>query len=666
MQDLEEKTEQIFSASGILSKNLPSFEIRQGQIEMARAVAQSLEEDDPWGMTASENRLLVIEAETGIGKTLAYLVPAVLCGQKIVVSTGTLNLQEQILNKEIPFIKKHIAPDLSALCVKGRQNYLCLYRWHQLYNSAQLPLFEKTDLQSVSNWLETTKTGDRAELDWLPDSSSLWREVTATSSQCLGTTCPDSSNCFINLLRKKAARSQILIVNHHLFFSDLALRRFGFAEVLPRYESVIFDEAHHIENIATLYFGTGFSHFQLLDLAADIEKTCELHGSNKKYSLIIEASRKIAAEAKFFLHIFPSEKGRFPLAETLDKIPDWQETILRIEDALSQASKILANHAAGNEEWGSLQRRTDELFANFRMITGQEQSSYVYWYERRDKTVSLSASPIEIATELQKSFYGEVKTAVFTSATLSTGGTFNYLYERLGLPQRTPSLQLHSPFDYKNRTKLFVPENFPEPAAPQYIKETQKTILEILTASKGRALLLFTSFKAMYELNSYLREHLDYPLFVQGSAPKQTLIDRFSKETHSVLLAVASFWEGVNVPGETLSCVIIDKLPFEVPSDPVIMARINKIKTDGGNPFIDFQVPRAILTLRQGLGRLMRTTTDSGLLAIMDVRLFTKRYGSLFRKSLPESPLIRSIDDVRRFFDSGQFTTTSSSTRRRS
>ena len=651
MTTLIEEIKDIFSASGILSRKLPGFEARSGQVEMAIAAAQCFLGDDPWQAHSSPGPMLAVEAETGIGKTLAYLVPAALSGQKVVVSTGTLNLQEQILKKEIPFIKKHIAPDLTALCVKGRQNYLCLYRWHQLYNSAQLPLFDNSHLEAVSHWLETTSTGDRAELDWLPDNSSLWREVSATSSQCLGMNCPDAGNCFINQLRKKAARSQILIVNHHLFFSDLALRRFGFAEVLPRYESVIFDEAHHIENIATRYFGTSISHYQLLDLAHDTEKLLGDDGAEKKHAEILGSAKGLAASADRFLKIFPLETGRFPLAQALEKIDNWTEELLLLEQSLAQLIATFGKRAEQNEIWSSMLRRAEELLVNLKMVTEPERTSYVYWYERRDKTVVLTASPITIADDLQQSFYSEVKTAIFTSATLTTGGNFHYLFERLGLPSETVTMQLGSPFDYKQRTKLFVPASLPEPAAPSYFKEVQQVILETLTASNGRALVLFTSFKAMHYLHRFLAEHLPFPLYMQGEAPKQSLIDKFSNETHSVLLAVASFWEGVNVPGETLSCVIIDKLPFEVPTDPVIMARINKIREEGGNPFIDFQIPRAILTLRQGLGRLMRATTDRGLLAIMDVRIFTKQYGRIFRKSLPESPIIRNIDDVQLFFD---------------
>jgi ATP-dependent DNA helicase DinG len=650
MDELLDKTQKIFSAGGILSRKLPGFEARSGQLAMAMAVAQSFAGDDSFPTSTGPDRMLAVEAETGIGKTLAYLVPATLSGQKVVISTGTLNLQEQILNKEIPFIKEHIAPQLSALCVKGRQNYLCLYRWHQLYNSPQLPLFDNDHLDAVAGWLATTHTGDRAELDWLPDHSSLWREVSATSSQCLGTSCPDSADCFINQLRKKAARTQLLIVNHHLFFSDLALRRFGFAEVLPRYESVIFDEAHHIENIATRYFGHSVSHFQLLDLAQDLDKLLQENVIDQSLAKIASAAKGLASSAVRFLRLFPEERGRFPLNEAAEKISNWEEECLLLTESLSGLIARLDAQAQRSDIWSGMQRRAQELLTNLQIVTGQQRRSSVYWYERRDKTVAIATSPIEIAEDLQKSLFPEVKTVVFTSATLTTGGNFSYFFERLGLPATATSLCLASPFDYAGRTKLFVPATMPEPAAPAFLKELQHVILDILLASRGRALVLFTSIKAMQYVFHYLAERLPFPIFMQGIAPKQTLLDRFSNETHSVLLAVASFWEGVDVPGETLSCVIIDKLPFEVPNDPVIMARINKIREAGGNPFVDFQIPRAILTLRQGLGRLMRSSTDSGLLAILDVRLFSKHYGRLFLKSLPDSPIIRTLEEVSGFF----------------
>ncbi len=650
--NLAEETEKIFAPAGILSKKLPGYESRPGQLTMAGAVARTLEDDRLDNEAGQMGLKLAVEAETGIGKTLAYLVPSVLSGRKIIISTNTLNLQDQILNKEIPFIRRNIAPDLTALCVKGRRNYLCLYRWKQLHASPQLNLFEKSeDIKALEDWLQETGTGDRSELDWLADNAPLWFEISADSSQCLGADCPEGEACFLNRLRKKAARSQLLIVNHHLFFSDLALRRFGFAEVLPRYESVIFDEAHHLENIATRYFGISFSHYQVIDLVRDIDKLV-LETKGGKADKTVQLARSLAAQADHFVTIFPREQGRFPLLEALEQAPDWQKEMQSLEQRFESLAGQLEIMSGISDTWNNMLRRCNELRVNLRATAEEQRSGYVYWFERRQKTITLSASPIEIASDLQEFLYLQVRSIVFTSATLTAGSKFNYLFERLGLDRETDTLRLPTPFDYRNRTRLYIPENnFPQPAQPGYLRAMQERITAILRLTRGRALILFTSIKAMQKMYEYLNRKPDYPLLMQGMSPRASLLEQFQKDTHSVLLAVASFWEGVNVPGETLSCVIIDKLPFEVPSDPVIMARIKLIREDGGNPFFDFQIPRAILTLRQGIGRLMRCAGDQGLLVIMDVRLFTKQYGRLFLKSLPESPVIRDLVEAGQFLE---------------
>lgn len=650
--DLRAETQQIFSSGGLISQKLSGYDPRPGQLQMAQAIADILHEEDPWGHNPILGCKLAIEAETGIGKTLAYLIPAVLSGQKIVVSTGTINLQEQILHKEIPFIREHIDPTLTALCVKGRQNYLCYYRYHQLTASPQAPLFRNRHMDALAHWLQNTNTGDRAELDWLPDQSPLWREISATTSQCLGNNCPNYSSCFVTRLRKEAGKARLLIVNHHLFFSDLALRRHGFAEVLPRYESVIFDEAHHIENIATRYFGISLSHFQFLDLARDIEKAHAESVGDKEQEKALSLALSLSRHAQRLVSLFPSEKGRFPLTDFISDNDQWHRESELLAGRLVTLADQLETVALRYESWNGFLRRTSEASAALEHFTAPPDSSYVYWYERRDKTVALTASPIDIAQDLHKSFYNTVKAAIFTSATLTTGANFSYFFGRLGLAADTETLQLPTPFDYKNRTRLYIPPNgFPLPTDRNFMTAVQEEIHELLLASSGRALVLFTSIRAMDHMYDYLSDNLPFPVFVQGEAPKQKLLESFREETHSVLLAVASFWEGVDVPGNTLSAVIIDKLPFEVPSDPVIMARADKIKEAGGNPFFDFQVPRAILTLRQGLGRLMRSATDGGLLAILDARLYAKSYGRLFLKSTPPSPVIRNLNEVRDFFN---------------
>ena len=602
---------------------------------------------------------LVVEAETGIGKTLAYLVPAVLSGQKIVVSTNTLNLQEQILTSEIPFILEHIDPKLSVLCVKGRQNYLCLYRWQQLRAHPQLEMFAPAETkQKIEQWLESTTTGDRAELDWLEDNSALWREISATPSQCLGSKCPEDKICFINELRRKAAGARILIVNHHLFFSDLALRREGHGEVLPRYESVIFDEAHNLENVATSFFGFSFSQYQMTDLAKDVKLAAAQLPEDRREK-IVQPAETLHARAEHFAGIFPALQGKYPLSQFIKNYSDWENEVHAVADRLAGLESALSAQTIAGEAWQGLAARCRELNAKLLAIAGlleiPSEETYIRWYERREKTVVLTASPVDIAHELNSVLYPNLRSAVFTSGTLTVGGDFSYFLTRLGLDRNTETLSLGSPFDYAGRTMLYVPshtpdEPFPQPDQKIFLETISDVIYQILLASNGRALVLFTSLNSMRNTYPFLAEKLPYPVFMQGQAPRHKLLESFQLQTNSVLLAVASFWEGINVPGESLSCVIIDKLPFEVPSDPVIMARVNRIREEGGNPFMDFQLPRAILALRQGVGRLMRTSTDRGLLAILDIRLFTKKYGRMFLKSLPPSPLTRDLADVAAYF----------------
>jgi ATP-dependent DNA helicase DinG len=649
MNDIEQHIKSIFGSQGLLSSQLENYEKRPGQMDMAVAVTHAL-----------QGGKLAVEAETGIGKTLAYLIPAVLSRQKVVISTNTLNLQEQILAREIPFIQQYIDPDLSALCVKGRQNYLCLYRWHQFASHPQIEMFAAGKTRSlVDEWLQTTTTGDRSELHWMADNSPLWREISATASQCLGSRCPDEKNCFITILRRQAAAARLLIVNHHLFFSDLALRREGYGEVLPRYETVIFDEAHHLEDVATRFFGFSFSHYQLLDLAKDVQQAALVLPEDKKERTLRTADALLSS-AEHFLHFFPTDRGRFPLQEFIDENPGWDAEIQTITDRLTRTGSALLSLSSEGDIWSGLQDRCQELQDTLLNIAGPAEDfpqadSHVKWYERSEKTVILTSSPIVVANELNSILYPRLRSVIFTSATLTVGNKFSYFLDRLGLDRDTETLSLASPFDYQGRTLLYIPGHdrqnpFPQPDQEEFIHRIRQAIHDLLLLSNGRALVLFTSLYAMKKVHPFLAENLQYPVLIQGEAPRNILLQTFQQQTHSVLLAVASFWEGIDVPGESLSCVIIDKLPFEVPSDPVIMARINKLRQEGENPFMDFQLPRAILALRQGIGRLMRSSTDKGLLAILDIRLFTKRYGSLFLKSMPASPVTRSMAEVERFF----------------
>lgn len=645
--------EDFFIENGKLAEVFDDFEPRAGQQQMADAVAATLATGE--GNHSDRAEILLLEAETGIGKTLAYLVPALLSGQRVIISTATITLQDQILKKEIPLLSKVFGMEIPALCMKGRQNYLCHYRWYQHRSTPQISLAGNRDEERIEQWLSQTETGDRAELAWLPDRSGLWPKISAHSNQCLGGECPEYSLCFVNKLRKAAGSARLLIVNHHLFFSDLALKQSGFGEILPRYQSVIFDEAHHLENIATTFFGKHFSHYQFLDLLADIDRYCDVEVAPERSKRMKSRGRGLRQRLDNFESLFPGKLGRFPLQPLLEKRTDWPKTIAGLSNGLNELADQCALYSEESEVWNNFAERAVQLGQTLQDIAGQaseEEGDSVRWYERRERTVSLSATPIKVAAELEKYLYGNVDSIIMTSATLTTGGDFRYIRDRLGLDESVKTLRLQSPFDYGGRSLLYVPEQgFLEANAKGYSQLLCERIYQLLQLSKGRALLLFTSFRVMDLVADYLADRLPYPVLVQGNASRQALLERFRQETESVLLAVASFWEGVDISGESLSCVIIDKLPFEVPSDPVIQARMKTIERDGGKPFFSFQVPRAVLSLRQGVGRLMRSGKDRGVIAILDIRLFSKGYGRIFRSSLPPSPVVRSLEDVELFFE---------------
>lgn len=456
----------------------------------------------------------------------------------------------------------------------------------------------------------------------------------------------------MNKLRKNASKARLLIVNHHLLFSDLALRKGGHGEVLPRYEAVVFDEAHHIENVATSFFGKSFSHYQVLDLLSDLEQQAEADLPAESFDTFAAELSGVKQRLDGFAKFFPAKKGRYPLTQLIEKEPDaWREQIEILSSALSRVGEKADKNSAYSEIWRGLSSRAFELDKLLHEVSlGNEEAvhhGYVHWYERRERSVVISATPVHVASDIEQTLFRSLDCCIFTSATLSAGGSFSYLQRRLGLPETTEYLQLASPFDYAGRTKLYVPENsFPEPSSHNFLPKVCERVAELINLVEGRTLVLFTSFRGMDAVAEHLEYAVDYPVFVQGSLPRKTLLEKFAKEKESVLLAVASFWEGVDVQGDSLSCVVIDKLPFEVPSDPVLMARVDEIQANGGKPFFDFQIPRAILSLKQGVGRLMRSSTDKGVIAILDVRLFSKGYGRTFRKSLPPSPVVRTLDGI--------------------
>lgn len=648
--------ERIFGKDGILAHALQGYETRASQQIMAEEVGRLLCRD----RDATPRRVLAVEAGTGVGKTLAYLVPAALSRRKVIVSTNTITLQDQIARRDIPLIKKHLVPEMKAMRVKGRQNYLCLFRWHQLFAEAQTRAFDHTDkLGAIADWSVETTSGDRAELGWLTDTDSLWQEIHAGAGRCLGTECPDLHECFITRLRRRAAKADILVVNHHLFFSDLSLKRSDFAEVLPHYEAVIFDEAHHLEQVAGTHFGISLSQYQFLDFSHDLEKAAFDALSPKNAQEVTAAAAGLAKATAHLAPLTTTLQGRFLLEKIDHDTPEW---VTVLEDILTRLT-LCADKAeeTGNELLAALSHRARELANTLSIFLPEareeekDPARFVFWGERRTRALSLHATPIEVAPIFQEHLWNKGIDCILTSATLSIGGDFGYFCKRLGLQPDDgavplTTISLDSPYDFQNRTRLYLPEKgFPEPSAPGFNDTAAQRMAEILQAVGGRTLILFTSRQNMHAARPLLESQSRHPLLMQGDAPKNILLQRFTLETDSVLLAVASFWEGIDVPGDSLSCVIIDKLPFEVPTDPVIMARVNALKTNGENPFFTFQVPRAVLALRQGVGRLVRTDTDSGLIALLDVRLCTKGYGKTFLTSLPPSPVIRTMEEVRDF-----------------
>jgi ATP-dependent DNA helicase DinG len=624
---------EVLGARGILATGLDAYEYRPQQVEMAEAVWRALHEGGD----------LIVEAGPGTGKTFAYLIPAIYSGHKVVVSTGTKNLQEQLFFKDIPLLREILPLKFTAAYMKGRENYLCRRRF-RIFN--QQPLFkvfeEASFFKEVSAWASRTETGDRAELGGIPEDYSAWAEICCSRDHCLGAECPDHKRCFLTHMRQAAAQAQVLVVNHHLFFADLAIRDAG-GEVIPRYKRVIFDEAHQLEEVITSYFGLAVSNYRLEELARDIQRGLMIGRKPSADSLgIVDDLREKGAQ---FFTLFQREE-RYRLRE-FD--PLVFSLLTDIKRCLSSLRGIMVKRSE-QEEIAALIRRTQELGEDLEFILSQGDAQYVYWCENRGRGVFLRASPVDVWPELSRRLYPRLEAAVFTSATLSTQGGFAYFRERLGLNDAA-ELILPSPFDMQNQVVIYLPPGLPEPNAPAFSKAAAKEIEAILAITKGRAFILFTSYKNMREIYGLLKGRLPYRLLIQGEGPKHLLLEEFKQDVSSVLLGTASFWEGVDVPGEALSCVIIDKLPFDPPTEPVTQARIERIADQGENPFYHYQIPAAIITLKQGLGRLIRSTEDRGVLSILDSRILTKEYGKLFLQSLPPAPVVQKREEIKRVFE---------------
>lgn len=635
----EPSLRQFFGPRGALSRWHPNYEFRPGQLAMAEAVWEAL----------NQRRHLIVEAGTGTGKTLAYLIPVVLFGRRVVISTGTKNLQEQLYYKDVPFLEKHLGRPLHVCYMKGRNNYACRQKIYDADKELLLDgLEEVADFQLIREWEKTTESGDRSEIRTLPESSTTWSKLDARRERCTGQKCPQFDRCFLTLMHRRALASDVIIVNHHLFFADLALKENGAGAVIPEYSAVVLDEAHEVEEVAGQYFGLQISNHQLEELARDIAALARRKhfGSGELDGLL----RRFAELSQRFFALFGQDEGRWAFREQQEFLERHEEAYLDLLRALEMLGTHLKSLPHPPEEVEPLTFRAGELARNLRFWMGASERGFVYWIERRGRGCFLQATPIEVAPILSEKLFGRVDTVILTSATLAVGGGFDYVQRRLGVSEAR-TLVVPGHFDYRKQALLYVPQHLPGPGEPAFARRAAAEIVRILRLSRGRAFVLFTSCQQMRRVYDWVCQEMDYPCLLQGAGPHSALLEDFRRTPHAVLFATASFWQGVDVPGEQLSCVIIDKLPFAVPSDPVIGARIRAIREEGGNPFYEYQVPQAALALKQGFGRLIRSASDRGVLVLLDNRISRQRYGRVFFESLPEYSFTTCLEDVEKFFN---------------
>jgi ATP-dependent DNA helicase DinG len=634
---------------GPLARAIPAFESRDAQLELAAAVSTTL----------AGGGVLLAEAGTGTGKTLAYLIPAILSGHRVLVSTGTKNLQEQIYFKDLPVLHRALKVPFTATYMKGRGNYLCLQRFEAWHDSGTIKTPDEEHYSGLlDEWRRRTETGDRAELEDLPEDLPFWREIAASAENCIGSDCSRYQDCYVTRMRQRAAESDVVIVNHHLLCADAAVRQSDYGEVIPECHYAVVDEAHQLEDVATQYFGRAVSTFRFDDLARDIDQAAgrSLPGDHALTNALHTGAVRVREHARAFFLALEGLRAELTGGGVESRIRlrpahtvRAREEGLALHGALQAIEAEIALAKEVPEEVIALARRAREIREDLGFLSRADDPGFVYFLETRGRGVHLRAAPIDVSEVIRDVLLDRMRAVVLTSATLTTDGSFEYLRKRLGVGAAT-ELRLDSEFDYARQAILYLPARMPDPRSPHFAEAAGREIIEILKRTEGRAFVLFTSYANLRAVRDIAARELRFPILVQGTAPRTALLRDFKATPHAVLLATSSFWQGVDVVGDALSCVIVDKLPFASPGDPIVAARIEAIGARGGSAFGEYQVPLAVLALKQGLGRLLRHRLDRGVLAILDPRLRTMAYGRRFLASLPPAPVTQALDDIERFF----------------